>query len=352
MSRIIYVSVTLILVLCCVMAILGCGGGGGGGGSFVSANTTQNTTISGNIVLPSEINNALLGSVKANTAIDYTKLKVEIASAGQTIKSVSVQSNGTYQITVEQVLKSHFELYVLNPSNNKLMACLLEDVEPGKFISNVTINDESTAILAIINEYNKDKPIENHLRTKDVKAQIAKINQVITALRNFYKNQTSGSPLFDNSIRNEINNIKSQLIPGISQIIASYNKIKQELEDNNLDVQTRLYKFMNYISLNFKDLNGNNAYDELRNLTEGRLDRYIINEYKFDPMSFEYVNQNQIKVVTNMFIKVTRKPGKEGGFAQAEVPLQNKDVYWEYDSNQNKWLIIKGLPYKQGEINI
>lgn len=154
-----------------------------------------------------------------------------------------------------------------------------------------------------------------------------------------------GSNLFeDTEVSNARDTAKAVLKPHEENIREAYDEMESILMNNAWDENQRIASFMSFIAPDFKDLAGNAKRQELQETILSRIQRYNVNNYSFEPLSFIVVNENTLKVSTKMSIKVTKKAGG----ISIEVPL-TRDVTWQLQQD-GKWRIHQGLPYLRSEI--
>lgn len=135
------------------------------------------------------------------------------------------------------------------------------------------------------------------------------------------------------------------------QLFNSYTVMQTSLQDNDKNADDRIALFSPNIADDFVDTtDGANKKQELIDSTKSRLERYIVNDYKFTPKSHKVIDAETVEVVTDMLIDVTRKPGATGAVSAATVPLPDQKVIWKKYGSE--WKIYKGIPYKSSEIGI
>ncbi|RCK80806.1 MAG: hypothetical protein OZSIB_2694 [Candidatus Ozemobacter sibiricus] len=327
----------------------GCGGGGGGGGGGnPTGSTTNPVTVNGIVQLPET--NAALTALRAAAAdqIDYANLTIEVDGVDGTKTALQGIGSAAFRLTIQTLTRSTLQLSVRNRAGTRLLARQLEGLAQGETRQGVTVDATSTAIVGLI-------AANASFTARDLEAQVARPEflTVVQAFLAFLKDQTSGSPLDHTTVQNAIQTAKAAFRPGEAEIKAAYAAMKAALENANLTDEQRLNAFMDNISPDFKDIAGTPSYEDLRTTTASRLDRYTINAYTFTPTGFTYLATDTIKVTTDTYIDVTRKPGKEGGVSGAKIPVSpTPEITWKWSATQNRWLIQQGLPYKPSEINI
>lgn len=139
-------------------------------------------------------------------------------------------------------------------------------------------------------------------------------------------------------------------------IAASYVSMQNALQNNSQDLTARLNSFMAVIADPFYDKNDDSKRDDLRAVTESRLDRYEVVQWSLTPLSHNKVDDNTVTVNTKMVIQVNLKPGKTGNAgtlpynfgdtSKGETPL----VFTWVKEGDGEWRIQKGLLYRQDEL--
>jgi len=141
--------------------------------------------------------------------------------------------------------------------------------------------------------------------------------------------------------------------PGIS---SSYTTMQSALQNNSQDLTARLNSFMAVIADPFFDKSNNSNRNDLRAVTESRLDRYEVVQWSLTPFSHTKVDDNTVTVSTKMVIQVNLKPGKEG--SAGTLPYNFGDtskgepalVFTWVKEGDGEWRIQKGLLYRQDEL--
>ncbi|MEW6710283.1 MAG: hypothetical protein AB1403_10715, partial [Candidatus Riflebacteria bacterium] len=145
--------------------------------------------------------------------------------------------------------------------------------------------------------------------------------------------------------------LKSDLSKDYPQLFNAYTVMQTALQDNNKSSADRMALFSPNIADDFVNTTDvANKKSELIEITQSRLDRYIVNSYSFTPKSYKKISDTEVHVVTDMFINVTRKPGATGAVSAAEVPLPGQTVIWKQYGTE--WKIYKGIPYTSAEVGI
>ncbi len=337
----------LVFGLVATLSSSGCGGGGGGGNPIGPPTTP--VTISGSVHLP-ETNAAFTAALRATAAdqIDYANLTIEVDGVDGTKTALKGTGSATFTLTVQTLTGTALQLSVRNRAGTRLLARRLEGLTQGATRSSVTVDATSTAIVGLI-------AANASFTVRDLEAQVGRPEflTLVQAFLAFLKDQTTGSPLDHTTVQTALQTAKSAFRPGEAEITAAYLAMKTALENANLTDEKRLNAFMDNISPDFRDIAGTSSYDDLRTTTASRLDRYTINAYTFTPTGFSYKATDTIEVTTDTYIDVTRKPGKTGGVSGAKIPVTPiPKITWKWSTEQNRWLILQGLPYKQSEINI
>ncbi len=340
-------SLIAAILLVSAIALTGCGGGGGGGGSpSPTGATTSPVTLNGTVTAP-EVNDGLLGSTRgaAAGAIDFSKLTIQAEGYGSE-KALSGIGAATFSLTIDTLTGTTTRLLVRNKAGTLLLARRLEGLTQGVTKDGLTVDATSTAIVALMGA-------DPRFTAADVEYQAAlpAFQAFLASITAFLKNAASGSPLDDTGLKAQATAAGTQLRPGQAEITATYENLRQALEDTTLNDETRLQTFMGAISPDFLDMAGTPSYADLEAVTRSRFDRYTINAYSFTATAFTWQATDTIKVTTEMKITVTLKPGKTGSFTSATVP-KTSDVIWKWSATAAKWLIQQGLPYKTDDLNI
>ncbi|OIP21333.1 hypothetical protein AUK22_11800 [bacterium CG2_30_54_10] len=338
------------IMLLGALAFAGCGGGGGGGGdgSPAGSNAPAQLTINGDVTA-SELNDGLLPAssilAKAGDQIDFGVLTIQVEGDDATKTALSGTGKATFKLAVTTLSNTALKLVVKNKAGNVLLARALYGLALGDTKA-TTLDATSTAIVTLMTA-------NAGYSASELEAQVSLpgFQTLVAALRAAWKNSTSGSPLDDAAVKAAAAGLQVGVQGGESQIKQAYADMKAALENNSLTDAERLNAFMGFISKDFKDIAGTPSYDDLRSVTESRLQRYTINTYSFTGAELSYTATDTIELTTNTYIDVTRKPGATGGVSGVKITVTpTPKIIWKF--NGTKWLIQQGLPYKQSEIKI
>ncbi len=132
-------------------------------------------------------------------------------------------------------------------------------------------------------------------------------------------------------------------------IAASYVALQGAVEDNAGDPTVRVDKFMEYVASDFTNIAGDaNKFTELRTVTLSRLERYDFTSHTLTPVSHEKIDDNTVKIITNMLVNVVLKAGKIGNAPQ-NTPIALNAVALTWKKVGADWKIATGLPYTSTE---
>jgi len=148
------------------------------------------------------------------------------------------------------------------------------------------------------------------------------------------------APTFDPALRKDY-----------PKIAESYDSLAVALLDSSdASVLARTVSFMKEIGPDF--VRGDvPSYDDLKNATKSRLERYTVYAYSFTPEKYTKIDDNTIIVTTYVYINVERKPGAEGSVVRLTDFVQpNPEITWKKYPD-NIWRIYKGLPYLSSEVS-
>lgn len=132
-------------------------------------------------------------------------------------------------------------------------------------------------------------------------------------------------------------------------ISAAYVTMVTDMTDNTADPVARVNSFMANISSEFKNIAGTgDKYNDLKTVTQSRLERYNFNKYALTPTSHTVIDANTVKVTTTMLVNVALKDGKTGNAPQnTDIYLNDVSITWVNDAGT--WKIYQGLPYTSDE---
>ncbi|MBF0406566.1 MAG: hypothetical protein HQM10_04380 [Candidatus Riflebacteria bacterium] len=332
--------------------LTGCGGGGGSSSNPLVPITEKTVTINGKIQAD-EISDSLLASLHfaASSAIDFSKFSVKI---GTLDKLYSVNKEGTYSISVAESsvnTNSNLILNVLSPAKSVILRGQLELKSGESSYSDVNINPTTTALVFLVEK-------DSSLTVSKILAQEypALYTGLTEQINSWLKIASASSDITKvEALKNEATKAVSDfsLIDIIkakeSQINANYAALKESFENNNASISSRVDVLMSYIHPDFVNGAGNAAYDDLKNTTLSRFDRYQISKFDFSVQKISHTASDTIVVETPIFIDIKLLPGKEGGVMAVSGPVTPiPQMIWKYSGG--KWLIIKGLPYLRDEL--
>ena len=138
-------------------------------------------------------------------------------------------------------------------------------------------------------------------------------------------------------------------------VFSSYTTMQTALENNALDIDSRMASFMSAIATPFYDANDVSKRSDLESVTKSRLERYNVDTWSLLPFAHAKVDDNTVRVSTKMVLSVTLIPGKEGSGAgtynfgdtsKGEPAI----VFTWVKEGDGKWRIQRGLPYRSDEL--
>lgn len=287
------------------------------------------------------INAAKVPSLRGQ--IDATKLAVHIA--GTAVQS-TVQADGTFSVSSTSAPAASTTLEVRNSGGTVLMAYFVPGATLGFTYGNLAIDATSTAKVALIRKYP-----ELSLTKLNTFFQSVGATPLVQAIVAYLGSGGTGGIFSDATVDSALITARELFTTGEESIRQAYAAIIGIMTNNDLTDQQRVDQFMGHISPTFTDIGGTPNYAQLESYTLSRFQRYFIYSYDFSPQSFSVVATDTIRVTTNMFIDVERKPGATGGVLAATITVTPTPVItWKFDGTT--WKIQTGLPYKSNEISI